>query len=687
MGAGRISRRSLFSGEVDPSSLMIGLSSHWALNDTVRINNSGVVSPIRYNSISSDDLYPNLSPTLATVSSGYGARFVYDPGMDDGTVESYVVPGNYGSFGSGTEGGIVGWLVLNDKSVSSTFLDKPGSYSFYYDHVSDRLKVSVTLDNASTLSATCTGLGSPTIDVPIFFSFRIYTVSTSWFIDIKTNTSSIQTVPLGSGRSPAQNSNDTTLGGGSAVTLASWAWYHRAITNAELVELYNNGTPLQAVQNLKSNIVAHWDFASGTELTDSVGSHTLTNHGVTFGSGLIGQAAIFNGSSWLSTPHTSLLAGSGNKTVAAWVKVASANINALFATIVSKGEYNSDYTLYLNSGNYRLAEGTASAGECIGQATADIWQLIVFRRHNTYPDTTKRISLNVNGENVGYRAKSTNSGTSPLLIGDDNFGDFLIGQIDSITIWDSYINDNEIIRLYNSGAGLSFSSWGASSSLYDAVLFLPLNQLPGKRDFVEDVYPEITSGKFSSTATRCIKGSPGTRTGGLFSTSSSALTIGASSKTLAIWTKVDNVTGFHPVIWKAGPVNTEYKLYLNAGETNFKFETDNSSIVTSTITVSANQFYLIVCGYDSDLDKVFIQVNNETRVLASGGGGSSSFNDETVPFIVGGTGSPFSEPSNPDDFDNMSGVLDQLCIWNRALTSSEVSALWNSGSGRAYPFA
>jgi hypothetical protein len=33
------------------------------------------------------------------------------------------------------------------------------------------------------------------------------------------------------------------------------------------------------------------------------------------------------------------------------------------------------------------------------------------------------------------------------------------------------------------------------------------------------------------------------------------------------------------------------------------------------------------------------------------------------------------------------GSLDEIGIWNRALTTGEISTLYNSGSGKGYPFS
>jgi hypothetical protein len=36
--------------------------------------------------------------------------------------------------------------------------------------------------------------------------------------------------------------------------------------------------------------------------------------------------------------------------------------------------------------------------------------------------------------------------------------------------------------------------------------------------------------------------------------------------------------------------------------------------------------------------------------------------------------------------DSFYGIMDEVCIWNRALSDTEVSDLYNLGIGKTYPF-
>jgi len=83
-----------------------------------------------------------------------------------------------------------------------------------------------------------------------------------------------------------------------------------------------------------------------------------------------------------------------------------------------------------------------------------------------------------------------------------------------------------------------------------------------------------------------------------------------------------------------------------------------------------------------------IWVKNGTTVTLYVNG--SSAGDKTITLsngTSGGTDSAamFRHPSANASY--LSGMLDELAIWSRALTSDERSALYNSGSGLQYPFS
>ena len=60
---------------------------------------------------------------------------------------------------------------------------------------------------------------------------------------------------------------------------------------------------------------------------------------------------------------------------------------------------------------------------------------------------------------------------------------------------------------------------------------------------------------------------------------------------------------------------------------------------------------------------------------------SHSYKYNSNPYFLIGARTKNSE-SNLDNVEYFKGILDELAIWNRTLNSSEISSLYNSGSGR-----
>ena len=94
-----------------------------------------------------------------------------------------------------------------------------------------------------------------------------------------------------------------------------------------------------------------------------------------------------------------------------------------------------------------------------------------------------------------------------------------------------------------------------------------------------------------------------------------------------------------------------------------------------------NTWYHVVVGYDDSSGMLFQQVNAGTRTTAAITNG-----------IAAGTNQPtvFSYSPNPDSTCSNSLPADanegQLCFWQRALSTGEVTQLFNGGNGLSLPF-
>lgn len=103
---------------------------------------------------------------------------------------------------------------------------------------------------------------------------------------------------------------------------------------------------------------------------------------------------------------------------------------------------------------------------------------------------------------------------------------------------------------------------------------------------------------------------------------------------------------------------------------------NQTSAVYSTNFSTATWYHLVWVYSTAGTSKFYI---NGTEVASIGSQRTSIFNGNAA-FIIGATGNS----SVTSFFD---GVVDEVGIWSRVLTADEITELYNSGAGLAYPFA
>lgn len=151
-----------------------------------------------------------------------------------------------------------------------------------------------------------------------------------------------------------------------------------------------------------------------------------------------------------------------------------------------------------------------------------------------------------------------------------------------------------------------------------------------------------------------------------FQTAGTDFIFGNADFSLAFWFNIDSVAS--DVYIFTGP---DINLRLDSASGNLVY-TMSTGNVTSTATISATTWYHVALVYDSVNDLLKISVNGsafDTSSQTDGYNGTGGF------FYIGVKNSTFYDYS-----------IDEFGVWTKALSSAEVSALYNSGSGTTYPF-
>ena len=231
--------------------------------------------------------------------------------------------------------------------------------------------------------------------------------------------------------------------------------------------------------SLLTNLISYWalDEASGTRV-DVHGGHDLTdNNTVGVGTGLVyGSAADFDAASneWLSvTDHADLSVGDIDFTVAAWVKLADKSTNR---DICGKGdgddqEYSLQYiaasdrfkwTVYTATG---FSSPTAILADSIGSPSTGVWYL-VFGWHDA---SENEVTIRVNTvDNAAAHTTGCYDSNASFTVGiaNTNFPGYMDGLIGPVMFWKRILTLDELLEVYNGGAGLTYAAFSGAVAGY-----------------------------------------------------------------------------------------------------------------------------------------------------------------------------------------------------------------------------
>lgn len=166
------------------------------------------------------------------------------------------------------------------------------------------------------------------------------------------------------------------------------------------------------------------------------------------------------------------------------------------------------------------------------------------------------------------------------------------------------------------------------------------------------------------------------------------LSTGDIDFSMSVWVNIEsNSTSGNSryIIGKHGSSgNFSYGLHLNnqAGTIRFRFLISSNGTALAIVTAnnlgapSTATWYHIVAWHDSVNNLIGITVNDGTPNTSSHTTGCF---DNTSPFNLGTINDTAS-----NCFD---GIIDEVGFWKKVLTPSEITQLYNSGAGLAYPFS
>jgi hypothetical protein len=170
------------------------------------------------------------------------------------------------------------------------------------------------------------------------------------------------------------------------------------------------------------------------------------------------------------------------------------------------------------------------------------------------------------------------------------------------------------------------------------------------------------------------------------SSDSEIVNFGSHSFTICCWVLFDSAATEQVIAakWQTLSGQREWNLDYVSGGDRFVFLASADGSTFTTLTASSGgspgtgTFRFVMAYYDYDADELGISVDDGTVDTTTHSGGIFK---GTAPFTLG---TSFDGSGNPSLF--FDGRIDAVQIFNRVLSSSEVTAIYNSGSGQEVPF-
>lgn len=412
--------------------------------------------------------------------------------------------------------------------------------------------------------------------------------------------------------------------------------------------------------------VAYWSLDEDISdiIHDSIGDNDGEISGADWTSGVNGSALSFNGiDDWVEIPEDPVFDLTDQVSIELWAYLEDYGTMKVF----QKGDWDG-YGIGVDNWGGWKASVELSNGEDIkvdwgdGRPDLESWYYIV----STYDGET--LILYVNGEQVGSETYngSLRLNNRPISIGSDSGSQkFYNGAIDEVALYNETLSPEYILEKYSS----LNSSEPEAESQEGLVSKWSFNE--GTGEIAKDSQ-NINDGTINDALW-----TTGVDSFGLSFDEASVEIENESSLnpvseiTVEAWVKwsidPDSGEAWANIVNKGG--EHQYQLQHSSQNDLFEFAVETNvtrSYVQSTTETQQGVWYHVVGTYSDNEDRLAIYVNGEleaTKIF------SGAINIQDDPLFIGR-----HEWGNRD----FTGVIDEVAIYNKALTDTEIQDLYNS---------
>jgi len=440
--------------------------------------------------------------------------------------------------------------------------------------------------------------------------------------------------------------------------------YSRAITAAEVSTLYNNGVGLS---------YPFTDVSAPTVTTTSIADvsiHTATGGGNVTHDGSI--ALTYRGICWGTSTNPTVADSSVQDGATGEGAYTSYLTNLISNTTyyVRAFAYNSEGLSYGNNVNFTTESGL----------TAPVVTTAGITDVSLYTATSGGTVVDDGGATVTARGICWDTTINPIITsadgstsngaGEGSFVSYLTNLTPATYYYVRAYAVNSQGTSYGSNIGFTTNS---RTLLTDLVSYWKLDEESGT---INDSF-----GTNNGTVTGATYNQPGKiNTGLYFDAASEIINCGTGSSlriteaiTLSAWIKLSATQNSYPrIVSKEGG----YCMYISTANGNLRWFDSVNDIELNSIAsfdLRDNNWHLVTITYDKTTIRGFVDASPVGTFSYTG----SLADVSTVPLTIGNrvAGDRYAV-----------GTIDEVGIWSRALSSDEISQLYNADRGLTYPF-
>ena len=450
-----------------------------------------------------------------------------------------------------------------------------------------------------------------------------------------------------------------------------------------LNSVYNADTT--ASPSLKTSLVASYNGEANAN--DSFGTNNGTAvGGLTYTTGKIGNAFSFNGTNaYVSLPNNSFNNLTGDFSVSFWMNLNNSHptdFGMLFSNLQFPVDYSTYYGFQIGFYNGQIY---FTVGSNTGNSTAST--RLLSSTLSGYIGTWVHVTC-THKQSTGYKIyvngslNTSNNGTyNPVYTTNhtpsigaqysvnnspNNLTYKINGSVDALNIWQKELTASEVIELYNSGNGAQYigdnfykpttnDALGTNNGTAQGGLTYGLGKVGTAFQFNgTNAYVSLpnSSGQFNFT----------------------------SDFSIGCWFKTNTISGnqmiFSNLMYNGGTRKGYYIILASntIGCWLVNQPTHNQEFYTSAV-VSINTWYHLSVTRESGVVKIYL---NGTLL-------ATDTNAIPLAYVTTLTSIGAYTNATGSTLAYFNGNIDAFNIWQKALTQSEITELYNSGNGKQYP--